>query len=72
VDGLERELAGRAEVLRLNVDDEIGQRAREQFGTGLVPAVILLDGRGNQLHRTEGKLPRRAQIFAALDSLPRR
>jgi hypothetical protein len=33
-----------------------------------VPAIILLDGRGNELHRTEGKLPRRQQIFAALDS----
>jgi thiol-disulfide isomerase/thioredoxin len=66
--GLERDLRGRADVLRLNVAEEVGRRARAQFGTTLVPALILLDGRGNELHRSEGRPPQRAQIFAALDS----
>jgi thiol-disulfide isomerase/thioredoxin len=66
---LERELSGRADVLRLNVAEEVGQRAQAQFGTTLVPSLVLLDGRGNELYRSEGRPPQRAPIFAALDSL---
>jgi hypothetical protein len=35
-----------------------------------VPAVILLDGGGHEVYRTEGKLPRRQQILEALAGLP--
>ncbi len=69
MDGLERELAGRARVVRLNVAEEPGRRARERFETGKVPAIILLDGAGHEVYRTEGKLPRRPQIFEALDGI---
>lgn len=66
VDGLERKLAGRATVLRLNVDDRAGAEARARFGTRKVPALILLDADGVQRYRTEGKLPRRRTILEAL------
>ncbi|HZO33223.1 MAG TPA: hypothetical protein VFH48_45345 [Chloroflexota bacterium] len=66
VDGLERELAGRATVLRLNVDDRAGAEARARFETTKVPAIILLDADGVQRYRTEGKLPRRRAILDAL------
>ena len=66
VDGLERELAGRAEVVRLNVDDRAGAEARARFGTEKVPAIILLDADDTERYRTEGKLPRRAAILASL------
>ena len=70
MDGLERELASRARVVRLNVAEEPGQRARERFETEKVPAVILLDGGGREVYRTEGKLPRRQQILEVLADLP--
>jgi hypothetical protein len=66
VDGLERELAGRATVVRLNVDDRAGAEARDRFQTTKVPAIILLDADGVQRYRTEGKLPRRQAILDAL------
>jgi hypothetical protein len=66
VNGLESELAGRARVIRLNVAEPAGQRAEEHFGTTKVPAVILLDSAGTEVYRTEGKLPRRAEILDAL------
>ncbi len=69
MDRLERELDGHADVLRLNIAEEAGQQARERFGTTMVPSIILLDGRGAELYRTEGKLPSRQQILAALDAL---
>jgi hypothetical protein len=66
VDGLERELAGRARVVRFNVDDAAGQEARNRFQTAKVPAIIVLDRDGVQVYRTEGKLPRRQAILNAL------
>ena len=69
MNGLERDLAGRARVVRLNVAEESGRRARERFETEKVPAIILLDRDGREVYRTEGKLPRRQQIFEALDGL---
>ena len=68
VDGLERELAGRASVVRLNVADRAGAEAQERFQTTKVPAIILLDADGVQRYRTEGKLPRRQAILDALAS----
>jgi len=71
VDGLERELTGRVQILRLNVADEAGQRAQEHFGTTKLPVVVLLDGHGTELYRTQGKLPRRQQMLAVLDTTNR-
>jgi hypothetical protein len=69
VDGLERDLRGRAQVIRLNVAEPAGQRAEQRYGTTKVPTIILLDGAGDEVYRTEGKLPRRTQIIEALDAV---
>jgi hypothetical protein len=69
VDGLERELAGRASVVRLNVDDRAGAEARARFQTTKVPTIILLDADGVQRYRSEGKLPRRRAILDALAAM---
>jgi hypothetical protein len=66
VDGLERELAGRVRVVRLNVADPAGAEAQARYGTAKVPAIIILDPDGVQVYRTEGKLPRRRAILDAL------
>ena len=68
VDGLERELAGRVTVVRLNVADRAGAEAHTRFGTKKVPAIILLDSNGVERYRSEGKLPRRAAILNAVGS----
>jgi hypothetical protein len=67
VDGLERELAGRATVVRLNVAEPAGAEAQDRFQTTKVPAIILLDPQGVERYRTEGKLPRRHAILEAVD-----
>jgi hypothetical protein len=69
VRGLESELAGRASVIWLNVDEAVGRQARAVYGTQKVPAIILLDAAGREVYRTEGKLPRLAQIRAQLAAL---
>lgn len=67
VDGLKRELAGRARVVRLNVGEPAGAEAQARFQTTKVPAIILLDTDGVQRYRTEGKLPRHRAILAAVE-----
>lgn len=66
MDGLEQELGGKAQVIRLNVAEPAGQRARERYGLEKVPAIVLLDAQGRETYRTEGKLPRKREIRAAL------
>jgi hypothetical protein len=68
VDGLERDLAGRVTVVRLNVADRAGAEAQARFGTKKVPAIILVDSNGVERYRSEGKLPRRAAILDAVAS----
>jgi hypothetical protein len=66
VDGLEKELAGRAQIIRLNVADPAGQEAWNRYLIQKVPAIVLLDETGVEIYRTEGKLPRKGQIREAL------
>lgn len=68
VDGLERELADRVTVVRLNVGDRAGVEAHARFGLKKVPAIILLDSNGVERYRSEGKLPRRTAILNAVVS----
>lgn len=60
--GLERELGDQVEVIRLNLDQEVGRQARAIYRNQKVPTLILLDGEGREIYRTEGKLPRVGQI----------
>jgi thioredoxin-like negative regulator of GroEL len=69
VHGLETGLAGRLRVIRLNIDDQVGQRARAVYGVEKVPTVILLNAAGSEAYRTEGKLPRTGQIRETLATL---
>lgn len=66
VDGIERDLAARLDVLRMNIADDVGQEVRDRFETRLVPTVILLDEDGVEHYRTEGRLPRKSAILEAL------
>lgn len=67
--GLERELAGQAEVIQLNVDEEVGRQARAVYRNQKVPTIVLLDGQGREVYRTEGKLPRVREIREQLAAL---
>ena len=67
--GLESSLAGRLRVIRLNVDDEVGRRARAVYGIEKVPTILLLNAAGSEVYRTEGKLPRTGRIRETLVSV---
>jgi len=68
VDGLERELGDRAQVLRLNATDDVGGKLAMRYGVRGVPTFVLLNGMGEVVLRQVG-MPNRAKIVAAVKRL---
>ncbi len=46
VDGLEKDLDGKADVIRLNALSSIGQQGAAHFGVRGLPTLVLVDGNG--------------------------
>jgi hypothetical protein len=64
VNGIEKELRGRARVVRLNLLSGLGREVARSYGVAAVPATIVFDGAGGVRYRREG-LPDRQQIVEA-------
>jgi thioredoxin-related protein len=68
VDGLEGELEGRAQVLRLSVMDDVGGELALRYGVRAVPTFVLLNGAGEVVLERVGTLDR-AEVEAAVERL---
>jgi len=68
VDGIERRLAGKASVVRLDVMSEIGRQAAGRFSVRAVPTVIVLDGDGQVALSQAGRI-KAAEIEATANQL---
>ena len=68
MDELERNLQGKATVLRLDVTSEVGGQAATLFGVRAVPTLVLLDGRG-QPALTQAGLLKPDDVLAKVDAL---
>jgi thioredoxin-related protein len=68
VDGIERELEGEAQVLRLSVMDGVGGHLAARYGARGVPTMVVLDGEGNVVYAKVGS-PNRGEILAAVEGL---
>ena len=68
VDGLERDLEGKAQVVRLSVTDSVGGKLAVRYGVRGVPTMVLLDGDGEVVYAKTGS-PNRSEIIAALEGL---
>jgi len=68
VDGLEQELDGKAQVLRLSVMDDVGGELAMRYGARGVPTFVLLDGAGEVVFTHTG-MPDRDRIKAAVAML---
>lgn len=69
MDGIERELEGEAQVLRLSVTANVGRQLAMRYGVRGVPTLVLLDGNGDLVLRQAGS-PRREEILTAIERLP--
>jgi len=68
VDGLERELEGRAQILRLNVTSKAGGALAMRYNVRGVPTFVLLDGAG-EVALTQIGTPDREAILTAVEQL---
>ena len=69
VDGIERDLKGRAQVIRLSVISEVGSQVARRYGVRGVPTLILLDAEGNLVDQIIG-VPSRDGIVDRVNALP--
>ncbi|MBL7198978.1 MAG: thioredoxin family protein [Anaerolineae bacterium] len=69
VDGIERDLKGRAQVIRLSVISEVGSQVARRYGVRGVPTLILFDAEGNLVDQIIG-VPSRDGIVDRVNALP--
>lgn len=63
VDGIEKDLQGRAEVVRLNVSTKLGREVAGGYGIRGVPTTIVLNSDGDVVHQHAG-IPSRKTVVA--------
>lgn len=66
---LEREFAGRLEVIHINAERPVGRILGERMGVHAAPTLLLVDGSGQEIWRQMGAV-NRAEVhrqIAALD-----
>jgi thioredoxin-related protein len=68
VDGIEQDLEGQAQVLRLGVMDDIGGGLAMRYGVRGVPTLVVLNGAGEVVLKQAGMLDR-AAVVAAVEEL---
>jgi thioredoxin-related protein len=68
VDGIERDVEDKAQVLRLSVTDKVGRQLAMRYGVRGVPTRVLLDGNGNVV-LTQAGPPQREEIRTAVERL---
>jgi hypothetical protein len=61
VNGIEKDLKGRARVIRLNLLSGLGREVARSYSVNAVPATIVFDGAGAVRYRHEG-IPNRKRI----------
>jgi hypothetical protein len=54
VDGLELDLAGQVDVIRLDILTGLGRSAAALYGVRAVPTLLVVDGQGQIAHQTAG------------------
>lgn len=69
VDGIEQDLAGRAQVLRLNVADPVGLQIAQRYGVRSLPTLVILDGKG-QVYKQIVGVPGRREVVELVRTLP--
>ena len=68
VDGIEKDLEGRAKVVRLGVMSGLGGDAARRYGVRGVPTLILFDGSGQMVGQSVG-VPDRNDIVEQVEKL---
>ena len=68
MDGLENDLNGKADVIRLNAMTTIGRQAAAHFGARGLPTLVLVDGNG-QVVLTQVGIIRSGPVLEQVEQL---
>jgi len=63
VNGIEKDLKGRAELIRLNVLSPVGAEAARRYGVPGVPTLVVVGPGGDVVYRRTG-MPDRDEVVA--------
>jgi thioredoxin-related protein len=66
VDGLENELGGQIDIIRVNIQEPVGRELAKSYDFQYTPTFILFDSSGNELWREVGGL----DVKRVRDSIP--
>lgn len=56
MDGLENELAGRLDIIRVDIQQNVGRELAPVYDFEYTPTYIFFDAKGNELWRTVGEI----------------
>ena len=70
MNGIEKDLRGKASVVRLNLLSKLGRDVATSYGIGAVPAMLVFDGTGEVTYRREG-IPERKRVLETVAALTR-
>ena len=63
VNGIEKDLEGKAKVVRLNMLSQVGKEVAGQFGVQSIPTTLVLDATRKEIYRHSG-VPNRREVVA--------
>ena len=68
VDRLETNLAGKAEVIRLDLLSGVGREVAMRYGIHAVPSLVVINGQGDVVYGSYG-LPSSGQVIAKVEAV---
>ena len=68
MNGIEKDLQGRAKVVRLNFLNKLGRELARAYGVTAIPALIVFDGGGRVRYSHQG-VPNRQRIVKEVSQL---
>ncbi|NLG26522.1 MAG: hypothetical protein GX557_01335 [Chloroflexi bacterium] len=69
VDGIERELQGRASVYRVNAADSEGRTLVARYSVRFLPTLVVVDGQGEVVLQQVGRLSKAPVVQAVGEQL---
>ncbi len=65
VDGIEKDLQGKARVVRLDLFSRVGREVASRYGVPAVPTILILDADSKVIYRHTG-MPDRREVVAQI------
>lgn len=66
MDGLEQQLSGKLDIVRINIQEPVGRQLAPVYDFEYTPTYIYFNSKGNELWRTIGEIdPQKVRYFVA-------